>query len=195
MCVLSCSAMSNALQCHELQHTRLPCPSPTLGAYSNSRPSSQCCHPTISCSLIPFSFRLQSSPASGSFQMSQLFASGVQNIGVSALASILPMNIWDWFPLGLTGWISLQSKGLSPESLERFKIQNINSSMISILYSPTSSVCKESACSAGDLGLIHGLGRSPGYQLQYSCLENSMDREAWLATVHRVAKSWTWLSD
>ena len=108
------SVMSDSLWPHGLQHARLPCPSPTPRAYSNSCPSSRWCHPTISSSVIPFSFRLQSFPASGSFQMSQFFfTSGGQSIGVSALASVLPMNIQDWFPLGWIGWISLQSKGLS----------------------------------------------------------------------------------
>ena len=106
------SVVSNSLQPHELQHTRLPCPSPAPGAYSDSRPSSWWCHPTISSSVVPFSSCLQSFPGSGSFQMSQFFASGGQSIGVSALASVLPINIQEWFPLGLTGWISLQSKGL-----------------------------------------------------------------------------------
>ena len=92
---------------------RLPCPSPTPGAYSKSCPSSQWCHPTVSSSVVPFSSCLQSFPASGSFLMSQLFTSGGQSIGASASASVLPMNIPDWFPLGWTGWISLQSKGLS----------------------------------------------------------------------------------
>ena len=95
-----------------LQHARLPCPSPTPGAYSNSCPSSQWCHPIISSYVIPFSSSFQSFPGSGSFQMSQLFASGGQWTGVSASASVLPMKIQDWFPLGLTGWISFQSKGL-----------------------------------------------------------------------------------
>ena len=108
----SCSVMSDSLQPHGLQHTRLPCPSQTPRSYSNSYPSCQWCHPTISSSVIPFS-RLQSFPASGSFQMSQLFISGGQRIGVSASASVLLMNIQDWFPLGWTGWISLQSKGFS----------------------------------------------------------------------------------
>ena len=94
-------------------HTRLPCSSPTRRACSNSCPSSQWCHPTISSSVVPFSSRLQSFPASGSFPMSQFFTSGDWSIGVSASASILPMNIQDWFPLGLTGWISLQSRELS----------------------------------------------------------------------------------
>ena len=107
------SAVSNSLWPHGLQHTRLPCPSPTSGAYSNSYLLSQWCHPSISSSIVSFSSRLQSSPAWESFQMSQFFASGGQIIGVSASASVLPMNIQDWFPLGWTGWISLQSKGLS----------------------------------------------------------------------------------
>ena len=98
---------------HGLQHSRLPCPSPIPAAYLSSCPSSWWCHPTISFSVIPFSSRLQSFPASGSFPMSHFFASGSQSIGVSASASVLPMNIQDWFPLGLIGWISLQSKGLS----------------------------------------------------------------------------------
>ena len=105
--------MSNSLWLQELQHARPPCPSPALRACSNSCPLSQWCHPAILTSVIPFSSCLQSFPASGSFQMSQFFASGGQSIGASASASVLPMNIQDWFPLGLTGWISLQSKGLS----------------------------------------------------------------------------------
>ena len=98
---------------HGLQHTRPPCPSPTLGVHPNSRPLSRWCHPTISSSVVPFSSRLQSFPTSGSFPMSRLFATGGQSFGVSASASVLPMNIQDWFPLGWTGWISLQAKGLS----------------------------------------------------------------------------------
>ena len=107
------SVVSDSLWPHRLQHTRLSCPSPTPGAYWNSCPLSQWCHPTISSSVIPFSSCLQSFPASESFPRSQLFASGGQSSGVSASASVLPMNIEDWFPLGWTGWISLQSKGLS----------------------------------------------------------------------------------
>ena len=95
------------------QHVRPPCPSPTPGAHSNSCPLIQWCHPTISSFVIPFSSCLQSFPASGSFPMSQFFASGGQSIGVSASASVLPMNIRDQFPLGWTDWISLQSKGPS----------------------------------------------------------------------------------
>ena len=107
------SVVSDSLWPHELQHTRSPCPSPTSGVYPNSCPLSWWCHPAISSSVVPFSSHPQSFPASGSFQMSQLFASGGQSIGVSASASVLPMNIQDWFTLGWTGWISLQSNGLS----------------------------------------------------------------------------------
>jgi len=98
---------------HGLQHTRLPCPSPTHEACSNSCPSSQWCHPIISSPVGPFSSCPQAFPASQSFPMSQFFASGGQSIGASALASVLPMNIQDWSPLGWTGWITLQSKGHS----------------------------------------------------------------------------------
>ena len=95
------------------RHTRPPCPSPTPRIHPNPCPLSQWCHPTISSSVIPFSSCPQSFPASGSFQMSHLFVSGGQSIGVSASTSVLPMNTQDWSPLGWTGWISLQSKGLS----------------------------------------------------------------------------------
>ena len=108
---LSRSVTSDSLWPHGLQQNRPPCPSPTPGVYSNSCPLSQWCHPTISSSVIPFSSCLQSSPAPGSFQMSQFFASGGQSIGVSAW--VLPINIQGWFPLEWAGWISLQSKGLS----------------------------------------------------------------------------------
>ena len=108
----SCSVMSDSLQPHELQHTRPACPSPTPRVYSNSCPSSGWCHPAIS-SVIPFSSCPQSLPAPGSFPMSQLFTWSDQSIGVSASTSVLPMNTEDWSLLGWTGWISLQSKGLS----------------------------------------------------------------------------------
>ena len=98
---------------YELQHTRPPCPSPTPGVHPNPCPLSPWCHPTISSSVVPFFSCPQSFPASGSFPMSQLFTTGGQNIGVSASTSVLPMNTQDWPPLGWTGWISLQSKGLS----------------------------------------------------------------------------------
>ena len=107
------SVVSDSLRHHGLQHARPPCSPTTPGVYSNSCPWSWWCHLTISSSVIPFSSCLQSFPASGSFQMSQFFASGGQSIGTSALTSVLPMNNQDWFPLGWTGWISLQSKGLS----------------------------------------------------------------------------------
>ena len=111
--LFSHSVTSDSLQPHGLQHARLLCPSPTPRTYSVSCPLSQWCHPTISSSVIPFSSCLQSFPASASFLMSQFFASGGQSIGASAIASVLPMNIQGWFPLGWTDLISLQSKGLS----------------------------------------------------------------------------------
>ena len=107
------SVVSNSLRPHGLQHTRLPCPSPTPRIYPNSCPLSWWCHPTISSSVVPFSSFLQYFLASGSFQMRQFFSSGSQSIGVTASTSVLPMNTQDWSPLGWTGWISLQSKGLS----------------------------------------------------------------------------------
>ena len=109
---ISHSVVSDSLRPHELQHARPPCPSPTPRVHSDSGPSSQWCHPAVSSSGIPFSCR-QSLPASGSFPMRQLFTWGGQSIGVSALASVLPINTQDWSPSEWTGWISLQSKGLS----------------------------------------------------------------------------------
>ena len=107
------SVVFDSLWPHEPQHARPLCPSPTPGVHPNPCPLSRWCHPTISSSVIPFSFCPQSLPASGSFQMNQLFASGGQSIGVSASTSVLPMNTQDWSPLRWTGWIFLQSKGLS----------------------------------------------------------------------------------
>ena len=107
------SVMSNSLRPHESQHARPPCPSPTPGVYPNSCPPSRWCHPAISSFVFPFSSCPQSLPASESFPMSQIFTWGGQSIGISASASVLPMNTQDWSPLGWTGWISLQSKGLS----------------------------------------------------------------------------------
>ena len=109
----SCSVMSDSLRSHGPQHSRPPCPSPTPRIHSDSRPSSRWCHPAISSSVVPFSSCPQSLPTSESFPVSQLFTWGGQNIRASASTSVLPMNIQDWFPLGWTGWISLQSKGLS----------------------------------------------------------------------------------
>ena len=113
MLLFSCSVMSDSLQPHGLQHARLLCPSPSPGTCSNSCPLSQWCHPAITSSVVPFSSYLQFSPASGSLPVGWFFPSSSQSIGASASTSILPMNIRGWFPLGLTGWISLQSKGLS----------------------------------------------------------------------------------
>ena len=109
----SCLVMSDSLWPHEPQHARPPCPSPTPGVHPTPCPLSRWCHPAISSSVVPFSSCLQSFPASGSFPMSQLFAPGGQSIGVSASTSVLPMNSQGWSPLGWTGWISLQSQGLS----------------------------------------------------------------------------------
>ena len=125
------SVMSDSLWVHGLQHATLPCPSPTPGAYSNSCPSSRWCHPTVSSSAIPFCSCLQSFPASGSFLVSQFFASGGQSIGALASASVLPVNIQDWFSLGLTGFISLPSKN-SRESFQAPEFENINSKCICI---------------------------------------------------------------
>ena len=111
--ISSVTQLCLTLQPHALQHTRPPCPSPTPGVHSNSRPLSWWCHPAISSSVVPFSSHLWSFPVSRSFPVSQLFTSGGQSIRVSALASVLPMNIQDWFLLGWTGWLSLQSKELS----------------------------------------------------------------------------------
>ena len=129
--------MSDSLRPHELQHARPPCPSPTPRVYLNSCPSSRWCHPAISSSVVPFSSCPQSLPASGSFPMSQLFAWGGQRTGISASASVLPMNTQDWSPLGWTGWISLQSMGLSQESSPTPQFKSINSSALSFLHSPT----------------------------------------------------------
>ena len=127
--------MSNSLRPHEPQHTRPPCPSPTPRVHPNSCPLSRWCHLTISSSVIPFSSCPQSFWASGSFQMSQLFILAGQSIGVSASTSVLPMNTQDWSLLGWTGWISLQSRGLSRIFSPQYK--SINSSALSFLYGPT----------------------------------------------------------
>ena len=128
--------MSGSLRPHGLQYTRPPCPSLTRGVYPNSCPLSRWCHPTIVSSVAPFSSCPQSFPASGSFPMSQLFALSGQIIGVSASASVLPMNTQDWSPLGWTDWISLQSKD-SQESSPTPQFKSINSSALSLLHSPT----------------------------------------------------------
>ena len=130
------SVVSDSLQPHELPHTRPPCLSPTPWVYSNPCPLSRWCHPTISSFVIPFSSCPQSFPASQSFQMSQLFASSGQTIGVSASTSIPPMNTQDWFPLGWTGWISLQYKGLS-RVFSNITVQKHQFFSARFLYSPT----------------------------------------------------------
>ena len=130
------SVVSNSLQPHGLQHTRLPCPSPTPEACWSSCPSSWWCHSTISSFVFPFSSCLQSFPASGSFPVSQFFISGSQSIGISASASVLPVNIQDWFPLGLTGWISLLFKWLS-RVFSNTTVQKHQFFSIQHFYSPT----------------------------------------------------------
>ena len=157
MVQFSLSVVSNSLRPHGLQHARPPCPSPTSGVYSNSCPLSRWCHPAISSSVVPFSSCPQSFPASGSFQMSQFFTSGGQNISVSASASVLPMNTQDWSPLEWTDWISLQSKGLSrvisnttvqkhhsprdsQESSPTPQCKSINSSVLSFLHKSNSHI-------------------------------------------------------
>ena len=153
--------MSDSLQPHESQHARPPCPSPTPRVHSDSRPSKWWCHPAISSSVFPFSTCPQSLPLSESFPMSQLLTWGVQSTGVSALASFLPKNTQDLSPLECTGCISLQSKGLSR------------------VFSNT-TVQKHQFFGAQLLPF--------GNSLQYSCLENSMDRGAWKARVQPVAR-------
>ena len=130
------SVVSDSLQPHELQHTRPPCPSPTPGVHPNPCPLSRWCHPTIWSSVVPFSSCPQSFPASGSFPVCQLFASGGQSIGVSASASVLPVNIQDWFPLGWTGWSPCSPRD-SQESSPTPQFKSVNSSVLSFLHSPT----------------------------------------------------------
>ena len=130
----SLSVVSNSLWPHESQHAMSPCPSPSPGVHSNSRPLSRWCHPAISSSVVPFSSCPQSLPASESFPVRQLFAWGGQSTGVSALSSFLPKNTQDWFPLGWTGWISLQSKGLSRVFSSTTQFKSIHSSALSLLY-------------------------------------------------------------
>ena len=132
----SLSVMPDSLRPHESQNAKPPCPSPTSRVYPDSYPLSQWCHLAISSSVVPFSSCPQSFPASRSFQMSQFFASGGQSIGVSTSTSVLPMNTQDWFPLGWTGWISWQSKGLS-RVFSNTTVQKHQSSALSFLHSPT----------------------------------------------------------
>ena len=130
------SVMSDSLRLHGLQHAKPPCPSPTPRVHPNSCPLSWWCHPTVSSSVVPFSSCPQSFPASGSLQMSQLFTSGGQSFGVSASTLVLPVNTQDWSPFRWTGWISLQSKGLS-RVFSNTSVQKHHSSALSFLYNPT----------------------------------------------------------
>ena len=164
--------MSDSLWSHESQHTRPPCPSPTPGVYSHSSPSSWWCYPAISSSVIHFSCP-QSLPSSGSFPRSQLFAWGGQSIGVSASASVLPMNTQDWPPSGWTGWISLQSKGLS-RVFSNTTVQKHQ--FFSAQFSSQSN---------SHIHTWRSPGEGDGNPLQYSCLGNPRHRGAWWATVHR----------
>ena len=151
--LLSCSVqfsrsvVSDSLRPHEPQHARPPCPSPTPGVYSNSGPSSRCCHPAISSSVVPFSSCPQSLPALGSFPVSQLFALGSQRIGVSASASVLPMNTQDWSPLGWTGWISLQSWIIPTGTVYKIEtsapLESLSSRMLQGHRSQTSNVLSQ----------------------------------------------------
>ena len=203
------SVLTDSWRPHELQHARPLCPSPTPGVHSDSRPSSQWYHPVISSSVVPFSSCLQSFPASGSFPMSQFFASDSQNIGISASASVLPMNIQDWFPWGLTDLMSLQAKGLSRvfsnNIVQKHQFFGGQLSFIVQLSHPYMTtgktialtrwtfVCKVMSLLFNMLSRLV-IGEGNGTPLQYSCLENPMDGGAWWAAVHGVAKSRTRLS-
>ena len=205
------SVVSNSLWPHELQHARPPCPWPTPGVHPNSCPLSWWCHPVISSSVVPFSSCPQSLSTSESLPMNQLFAWGGQSIGVSALASVLPKNTQNWLSLEWTGWISLQSKGLSrvfsnttvqkhqffsaqlssQSNFKKWKLTGRMSWVLDLLSLQSLRLSqwlsgKEFACNAGDTGLIPGSGRSPGVgngnPLQNSCLENPINRGAWWVT-------------
>ena len=167
-----CSVMSDSLRPYGLQHGRLPCPTPTPGACSNACPWSWWCHPTISSSVIPFSSCFQSCPALGSFPMSQFFTSGGLSIEVSASASVLPMNIQNWFPLGWTGLISLQSKG-NPQVFSNTTVQKHQ------FFGAQLSSWKESRGGEGERN-------DPIYTLKW---------EAWRTAAHGVPKNRTQLSD
>ena len=201
--------MSNSLRPHESQHARPPCPSPTPGVHSNSRPSIRWCHPAISSS-VSFSSCPQSLPASESFPMSQLFAWGGQSTGVSALASFLPKNTQGWSPSDFTGWISLQSKGLSRvfsnttvQKHQFFGTQLLlgAANYFHVMSFPGGPVIKTKnpPANAGDMGSIPGLGRCPGggngNPLKKSCLEKFHGQRNLAGYSSWVAKSQTWLSD
>ena len=138
VCICTVQSLSHVhgLWPHELQHTKLPCPSPTPGVDHNSCALSRWCHPIISSSVVPFSRHLESFPASGSFSMSPFFASGGQSIRVSAIASVFPMNIQNWFPLGWTGWTPCSPRN-PQESSPTPQFKSINPSVLNFLYGPT----------------------------------------------------------
>ena len=206
------SVLSDSLRPHEWQHARPPCPSQTPRVYSNSCPSSRWCHSTISSSVVPFSSCPQSLPESGSFPMSQLFTWGGQSTGVSASASVSPVNTQDWSPLAWTGWISLQSKGLS-RVFSNNTAQKHKFLVLSFLHSPTltsihdhgknHSLDQTYLCWQISIVLFH-MFHSSGIEVTTTfcwrrkwqptpCLENPMDRGAWWAAVHgftRVRHSW-----
>ena len=189
--------MSDSLRPHGLQHARLPCPSPIPGTCSNSHPSSQWCDPTISSSVVPYSFCLQSFPASGSFQRSQCFTWGGKSIGVSVSASVLPMNIQDWFPLGWTGLISLQSKGLSRD----FSNNTVQKhQFFGTKLSPRGSDGKASVYQCGRPGFNSWVGKIP-WRRKWQPTPVLLPRKSYgwrsvvQATVHGVAKSQTQLSN
>ena len=194
--------MYNSLWPHELQHARPPCLSSTPGLYPNSCPLSRWCHLTISFSVEPFSSCLQSSPASGSFLMGQLFTSSGQSIGASASASVLAINIQDWFPLGLTGWISLQSKELSKESSSTPQFKSINSLVFSFLCSPTLTFIHAAVAAAKSLQLWLTLcdpidGSPPGSPIPGILQARTLEWVAIAFSIHTwlLEKPWLWLFD
>ena len=170
------SIVSDSLWPHGLQNARLPCPSPTPWAYSNSCPLSRWCHPTISSSVVPLLLLLQSFLASGSFQMSQFFASGGQSVGVSASASILPMNIQDWFPLGWTDPLAVQG------TLKSLLFKNINSSALSFVCSPT-------------LTSIHDYWKNQRFDYMDLCWQKVLSLGVTKALHPNIATANSWVSD
>ena len=184
------SVVSNSLWPHALQHARLPYPSPTPGVYPNSCPLSQWCHPTVLSYILPFSYFPQSFPASGSFPMSWLFPSVGQSIGASASASVLPVNIQSWFPLGLTGLISLQEiSGLQHHSSKASVLWHLACFVVQLSHpymttGKTIALTRQTFVGKVMMLLFNMLsrlviGKGNGNPLQYSCLENPMDRGAW----------------
>ena len=173
------SVVSDSLWPHALQHARLPCPSPTPGVYSDSCPFSRWCHPTISSSVIPFFFCPQSFPAPGSFQMSQLFASRGQTIGVSASTSVLPINTQDWSPFGWTGWISLQST-------ELWKVRH--NQVIKQIHTADS---EEKNINSGLSHIHRSFPLAPGYHGASLSSSNVFILTSWLMRILRaVATEW-----